>query len=235
MKIIKRKFFCLCFLQIIFIPQLFGNENKSVLVNKIKPTSEKFTPLFNGKDLSGWKTNGNWVVKKDGSLMIDPLPDQKGWNRFNDYLISEKTYANFILELEYKYTPQGNSGLFFRIGNPKNPVGTGTEIQILDCFGQKDETMTHHDHGGIIMFKRPLLNVSKKPGEWNHLIISCEGHHVRVAINGVEVQNVYLDSPPDKDLPPYNLADRPMRGYIGLQDHGVPHRVAFRNIKILKI
>jgi hypothetical protein len=85
------------------------------------------------------------------------------------------------------------------------------------------------------MFKRPLLNVSKKPGEWNHLIISCEGHHVRVAINGVEVQNVYLDSPPDKDLPPYNLTDRPMRGYIGLQDHGVPHRVAFRNIKILKI
>ncbi|MDC0646835.1 DUF1080 domain-containing protein, partial [Opitutales bacterium] len=183
----------------------------------------------------GWKTEGNWVVNKEGCLIIDPLPEQTGWKRFKDYLISEKTYGDFILEMEYKYPPKGNSGLFFRIGNPKNPVGTGTEIQILDCFGQKDETMTHHDHGGIIMFKRPLLNVSKKPGEWNHLIISCEGHHVRVAINGVEVQNVYLDSPPDKDLPPYNLADRPMRGYIGLQDHGVPHRVVFRNIKILKI
>ena len=121
MKIIKREFFCLCFLQTIFITQLFGNENKSVLVNKINPTSEKFTPLFNGKDLSGWKTNGNWVVKKDGSLMIDPLPDQKGWNRFNDYLISEKTYANFILELEYKYPPQGKQRTFLPHWKPSKP------------------------------------------------------------------------------------------------------------------
>jgi len=95
--------------------------------------------------------------------------------------------------------------------------------------------MTHHDHGGIIMLKRPSKNASKKPGEWNHLIVSCEGHHIRVGLNGVEVQNVYLDSEPDKGLPPYNLANRPMRGHIGLQDHGVPHRVEFRNIKILEL
>lgn len=195
----------------------------------------KFLPLFNGKDLSGWRTDGNWIVKKSGSLIIDPLPDQTGWKRFDDYLISKKTYGNFILEMEYKYPPKGNSGLFFRIGNPQNPVGTGTEIQILDCFGQKDESMTHHDHGGIIMLKRPSKNASKKPGEWNHLIVSCEGHHIRVGLNGVEVQNVYLDTEPDKGLPPYNLANRPMRGHIGLQDHGVPHRVEFRNIKILEL
>ena len=197
--------------------------------------ARKFEDLFNGKNLSGWKTNGNWVVQKEGSLLIDPLPEQTGWKRFDDYLISEKTYGDFILEIEYKYPSKGNSGLFFRIGNPKNPVGTGTEIQILDCFGQKDESMTHHDHGGIIMLKRPSKNASKKPGEWNHLIVSCEGHHIRVGLNGVEVQNVYLDSEPDKGLPPYNLANRPMRGHIGLQDHGVPHRVEFRNIKILEL
>ncbi len=197
--------------------------------------ARKFEDLFNGKNLSGWKTNGNWVVQKDGSLMIDPQPGQEGWNRFKDYIFTEKTYGDFILEMEYKYPPKGNSGLFLRIGNPQNPVGTGTEIQILDCFGQKDESMTHHDHGGIIMFKKPSKNVSQKPGQWNHLIISCVGHHIRVGLNGVEVQNVYLDSEPDNGLPPYDLSKRPMRGHIGLQDHGVPHRVEFRNIKILEL
>ena len=66
-------------------------------------TAEEFTSLFNGKDLSGWKTDGNWVVQKDGSLMIDPKPGQEGWNRFNDYIFTEKKYGDFILEMEYKY------------------------------------------------------------------------------------------------------------------------------------
>ena len=235
MKIIKRIFFCLCFLQIIFITQLLGNENKSVLVNKINPTTEKFVPLLNGKDLTGWKTNGNWVVQKNGSLVIDPLPTQKGWKRFDDYLISEKKYGDFILEMEYKYPPKGNSGLFFRIGDPKNPVGSGIEIQILDCSGKKEDDMTHHDHGGIIKFKKPSRNMSKKPGQWNQLIVYCEGHYIRVGLNGIEVQNTYLDSEPDEGLPSGRLNNRPMRGHLGLQDHGVPHRIVFRNLRILEL
>lgn len=207
----------------------------SVICTAWAKEGERFRSLLNGKDLSGWKTDGNWVVQKDGSLMIDPKPGQEGWNRFNDYIFTEKKYGDFILEMEYKYPAKGNSGLFFRVGDTKNPVHTGMEVQILDCFGQKDETMTHHDHGGIIMFKKPMRNMSRKPGEWNHMIVSCEGHHLRVAINGVEVQNVYLDDDADEGLPPSKLSTRPMRGHIGLQDHGVPHRLVFRNIKILEL
>ena len=74
-----------------------NNTNSTfVSINKIVSYfATIFVKLLNGKDLSGWKTNGNWVVQKDGSLMIDPLPEQKGWKRIDDYLISEKTYANF--------------------------------------------------------------------------------------------------------------------------------------------
>lgn len=197
--------------------------------------AQNFENLLNGKDLSGWKTNGNWQVQTDGSLLIDPLPDQEGWKRFDDYIFTEKKYGDFIFEMEYLYPPKGNSGFFFRVGNLTNPVQTGIEVQILDCFGQKDENMTHHDHGGIIMFKKPKINMSRKPGEWNHLIVSCEGHHVRVAINGIEVQNVFLDDDADEGLPPSKLATRPMRGHIGLQDHGTPHRLVFRNLKILEL
>ena len=92
MKVIPSKFLLLfCVIIQTCIPQISAKE---------------FVSLFNGKDLSGWKTDGNWVVQKNGSLVIDPLPTQKGWKRFDDYLISEKKYGDFILEMEYKYPPR---------------------------------------------------------------------------------------------------------------------------------
>ena len=190
-----------------------------------------FISLFNGKDLSGWQTTGNWLPQKDGSLLIKPKPDQKGWQRYADYLITEEKFGDFILELEYKYPPKGNSGVFFRIGDPKNPVKTGIECQILDSTGKPDEKMSHHDHGGIIRTLGPRANLSKKPGEWNHMVISCQGHHLRVALNGIEIINHWMDSiSEDKKLT--GVGDRPLKGHIGLQDHGTPNNIYFRNLRI---
>ena len=193
-----------------------------------------FVSLFNGKDLSGWKTTGNWLPQKDGSLLIKPKPNQKGWQRYSDYLISEQKFGDFILELEYKYPPKGNSGVFFRIGDPKDPVKTGIECQILDSMGKDDDKMGHHDHGGIIKTIGPKMNMSKKAGEWNHMVVNCQGHHLRVALNGIEIINHWMDSPSeDKKLT--GVGDRPLSGHIGLQDHGTPNNVYFRNIRIQKL
>ena len=38
-----------------------------------------FVPLFNGKDLTGWKTTGNWLVEPDGSVSLHPREGEKGW------------------------------------------------------------------------------------------------------------------------------------------------------------
>ncbi len=38
-----------------------------------------FVPLFNGKDLTGWKTTGNWLVESDGSVTLQPREGEKGW------------------------------------------------------------------------------------------------------------------------------------------------------------
>ena len=38
--------------------------------------------LFNGKDLTGWQTTGNWIPQKDGSLLIQPRKGEKGWQRY---------------------------------------------------------------------------------------------------------------------------------------------------------
>lgn len=192
--------------------------------------ADGFITLFNGKDLSGWQTTGNWIPQEDGSLLIQPKPEQKGWQRYSDYLISKMKYGDFILTLEYKYSPKGNSGVFFRIGDPKDPVKTGIECQILDSFGKPDNKMGHHDHGGIIRTIGPKLNMSEKPGEWNRMEITCQGHHLRVFLNGFQIVNHWMDSPTEGKNT--GVGDRPLRGHIGLQDHGAPNNIFFRNIRI---
>jgi hypothetical protein len=68
-----------------------------------KPAVDGFVSLYNGKDLTGWNTTGNWLPQKDGSLLIQPRKGEKGWQRYSAYLISEKKYKDFIFDVEYKY------------------------------------------------------------------------------------------------------------------------------------
>jgi len=38
-----------------------------------------FVPLFNGQDLAGWRTKGNWVYEADGTVTLKPRPGETGW------------------------------------------------------------------------------------------------------------------------------------------------------------
>ena len=181
--------------------------------------------LYNGKDLTGWQTTGNWLPQKAGSLLIQPRKGEKGWQRYSAYLWSKKKYQDFVLHVEYKYPPKGNSGIHFRVGDLKNPVNTGIEAQVLDSFGKKK--VGPHDHGGIIRTVGASKNMSKKPGEWNTMIVTCRGHHLQVQLNGEGIVDIQLDKTPMKN--------RPLEGYIGLQDHGEPNNLYFRNIKIKEL
>ena len=192
-----------------------------------KKGKDGFVTLYNGKDLTGWKTTGNWIPQKDGSLLIHPRPGEKGWQRYDAYLTSEKKYKDFILQVEYKYPKGGNSGVYFRIADPKDPVKTGIECQILDSSGKPDDKMGHHDHGGIIRTVGPTKNMSKKPGEWNKMVVTCKGHHLQVNLNGEDIVDIQLDKTPVKD--------RPLEGFISLQDHGEPNNLHFRNIRIKEL
>jgi hypothetical protein len=182
--------------------------------------------MYNGRDLSGWQTSGNWLPQKDGTLLIKPRPGEKGWQRYGDYLWSNKKYKNFVLHVEYKYPPGGNSGIFFRVGDLENPVQTGIEAQILDSTKKKGK-VGPHDHGGIIRTVGASKNMSKSPGEWNTMVVRCKSHHLQVELNGEKIVDILLDKSPMKD--------RPLEGYIGLQDHGEPNNLYFRNIKLKKI
>ena len=181
-----------------------------------------FKALYNRKNLDGWTTEGNWVPQDDGVLAILPREGEEGWKRYEDYLYTKKKYGDFVLKLEYKHKKDGNSGVFFRVGSKKDPVSKGIEMQILDSYGKPDEKMTHHDNGGIIRTSPPSTNASKPANEWNSVKIMMKGDHLKAWLNGKQVQDLSL-----KDTP---VDDRPGKGYISLQDHGLD--MWFRNIQI---
>jgi len=194
--------------------------------SEVDQTGDSWISLFNGRDLTGWTCKpGAWIVEK-GVLTRNGGSDIWTENRFGD----------FILELEFMVDPGTNSGVFFRTADIKNCVQTGIEMQVLDSYGK--ETPGRHDCGAIYDCLAPGKNVVRKPGEWNHTVVTCRGSHINIVMNGDEIIDMNLDDwtephqNPDGTKNKFHTAykDMPRVGHIGLQDHGRP--VWYRNVRI---
>ncbi len=186
----------------------------------------KLATIFDGKDMSKLKTKGNWKIQEDGSLYLDPRPGEKGWTRYGSYLWLKDDYEDFVVDFEYKHPKGGNSGLYFRIYDESDATAHGFEVQILDCFGKQN--LGQHDLGGVIKTAGPLANASKKPGEWNRMIVTLKDGKLTVVINGKKVQDgldLAAKKPKGKKLA--------AKGKIAIQDHGQPFWV--RNIRAKKL
>jgi len=182
-----------------------------------------FVPMFNGKDLTGWQTTGNWIVEKDGTVALKPRPGEQGWKRYDAYLTTQRKYRDFVLDLEFKFGRGGNSGVFLRVADPKNQVSSGFEVQILDTHGKKNPGA--HDCGGVIGTAAPSKNMVKPAGQWNRYTITCKGSKLKVVLNGEQII--------DLDLSKTGLKNRPPAGYIGFQDEA--KRVWYRNVRIKEL
>ncbi len=172
---------------------------------------------------AGGPPPANWVIQ-DGALVTSG----KG-----GYLWTKEKFGDFCLQLEFK--TWGNSGVFFRTGNPRQCVQTGLEMQVLNSGGKPNPGK--HDCGALYDALAPSSNPVKN-GEWNKVVITCRGPRVQIAINGVRIIDANLDrwdtpgKNPDGTKNKYRkaLKDFPREGYIGLQTHGA--KVAYRNIRI---
>ncbi len=185
--------------------------------------ADGFVPMFNGKDLTGWKTAGNWVVEDGGVVTLEPRPGETGWQRYDAYLMTDRKYGDFVIDLEFKILEEGNSGVFFRVGDPLEPVEQGIEVQILDTYGL--ENPGHHDCGGVIRTAAPSKNMAKPAGEWNRYIITCANDQLTVVLNGEQIIDLKLSDS--------EMKDRPAVGYIGFQDEA--KRVWYRNVRIKEL
>jgi hypothetical protein len=179
--------------------------------------------MFNGKDLTGWKTTGNWVLEDGNILTLKPREGESGWQRYDDYIFTTRKYKDFVIDLEFKFQPKGNSGVFLRVDDPKSPVDTGFEVQILDTHGK--EEFGHHDCGGVIRTVGPTKMMVKPAGEWNSYHITLVDSQLTVVLNGEQIVDI--------DISKTDLKDRPMEGYIGFQDEGKP--IWYRNVRIKEL
>src|SRR5215210_6086760 len=146
-----------------------------------------FTPLFNGRDLSGWVY---------GTRNGDENKSGKGYQVENGVLFStkedggnlftEKEYADFVLRFEFKLTENANNGVGIRAPLEGDAAYVGMEIQVLDDGGSQYTNLQPAQYHGSVYQMFPAKRGFQKPvGEWNSEEIRVQGRQVTVILNGV--------------------------------------------------
>ncbi|HXS56753.1 MAG TPA: DUF1080 domain-containing protein [Hanamia sp.] len=180
--------------------------------------AQKFVPIFNGKDLSGWKINGTekWYVE-NGELVSESGPD-KGYG----YLTTEKPYKNFIITLDFKQEANGNSGVFIRSSVEGTKV-SGWQVEVAPPGLHTGGIYESYGRGWLIQPKAEDEKVLKYE-QWNTMKIEVKNDEVTSWLNGKQMVTFKDDKIGEGT------------GVIALQIHdGGGIKVRWKNIKIKEL
>lgn len=171
---------------------------------------EKFEPVFNGKDLSGWKApeKNVWYLVQDGILQLRSSEDKKG-----SVLWTEKEYENFVMELEFKFISGTiDSGVH---------VKSDDQIQIgISGSLKRDMTASPYIPGKGYPVEAEGVKELLKMDDWNQMRIEVRGTEYVVSLNGKKVMT-------------YKSESGKAKGPIGLQLHGDRDMaIDYRNLKV---
>ncbi len=191
---------------------------------KLRPLGMQ--PLFNGRDLSGWKTYpemaSRFSVTGEGWLHVENGRGQ---------LETEKTYADFTLQLEVFVNGKGlNSGIFFR--SIPGQIMNGYECQIHNGFVDGDRTRPQDCGTGGIFRRQNARKVVANDFEWFWLTIHADDKHMAAWVNGYQVSD-WTDSRPPDPNPRRGLRLEP--GTIIIQGHDPTTDLYFRNLRIAEL
>lgn len=223
--------------------------NDSLAVNTLsdKEKADGWKLLFDGKTLDGWHKYGTdsigkaWVVN-DQSIHLE-VSDKKDWQTQNGGdIISKDEYSNFHLQLDWKISKDGNSGIIFNVNeDPKKyefPWMTGPEMQVLDNNGHPDAKIIKHRAGDL--YDLITSKETVKPAEqWNHAEIISDNGKLQFFLNGEKVvETTMWDDAWKQMITKSKFHQFPgfgtyKKGKLCLQDHG--NNVWFRNIKIKEL
>jgi hypothetical protein len=186
-----------------------------------------------------------WEVR-DGVLQGQKLKDD--W--VGTWLMSEREYGDFVLELDFKFKEggnRGNGGIALRAPLKGDPAYAGFEMQITDPRYErsffpdaKPEQLT-----GALYLVHPPKKQMYRADDWNHYRIEMRGSTVKAWLNGEQIQDIdvaTLTAPAKMHGKGQELldapsgAERPRRGHIGFQDLSDDGEVLlFRNLKIAEL
>ena len=183
---------------------------------------EGWQPLFNGKDLDGWKANENpsTFSVKDGELVV------KGDRAHLFYVgkVNGGDFKNFELRLEIQTKPKANSGVYLHTEFQKDGwPGKGYEIQVNNSHGDPKRT------AGIYGIK-DNMTAPAKDNEWFTMEISVKGKQIVTKVDGKVISDF---TEPDGWVPPKNFAGRKLdHGAVAIQGHDPGSETHYRKIEI---
>src|SRR6202795_1691319 len=159
------------------------------------PPESGWLTLFNGKDLTGWKKNGDekWIVER-GTILCESTANKYG------YLTSEKIYRDFDLRLKFRGQADGNSGVFLHaritgIDPEHGPDIEGMQAEVDPSAGKHTGGLYESGGRGWVIMPTVEGEQALKPGAWNDLEVSVQGNHIVTRLNGIKVVD-FTDAAP---------------------------------------
>jgi len=204
-----------------------GDGFRKLMVNCVEWAGEKgFRMIFDGKTLAGWEGNLRyWSV--ENRAIVGARPSYQSMP-VHDFLCTVEEFGDFELRLEAKVIGQRNSGVTVRTVKQRYayPIA-GYEIDMgIRLWG-----VIYEEGGSRQVLNRdvqeelqPKIDHAVRRGDFNDLVVRCEGNRISAWMNGVPFKFVETDAAALKKL---------RTGTVGLQLHeGKPQVVSFRNIRV---
>lgn len=232
-----------------------------------KKDSEGYIVIFDGKSFKGWRGYGKehvpsrWTID-NGAIKFNGAGGGEAQTGDGGDIIFDHKFKNFVLELEWKVSKGGNSGIFY-LARETQSVKDGKEriepiyiscpeYQVLDNENHPDALLgvDGNRKSASLYDMIPANPQNAKPyGEWNTARIMVYKGTVVHAQNGVNVLEYHLWTPQWTEMLENskfsserwplafellnNCGGEAREGYIGFQDHG--DDVWFRNIRIKEL
>jgi len=184
-------------------------------------------PLFNGKDLTGWKVfpgekyKSKFAVTPAGEIGVKDGPGD---------LQTEKAFGDFVLQLECKTNGKAlNSGVFFRC--LEGQYQQGYEAQIQNAFlGDRTKPL---DFGTGAIYRRiAARKVVSNDNEWFTMTLVADGKHISTWVNGYQTVDWTDDRPAEENA---RKGYRAGKGHLSIQGHDPTTDILFRNIRIAEL
>jgi len=227
-----KKIILFYFAILLFNSFLFAQDNPGRHPNT---SGEGWVNVFNNDLSNAIFPKGIWTIS-DGVMTASA--DEAIW--------SEKTYNDFVLDLEFKNAEGTNSGVIVHASNIEEWIPHSVEIQIADDYSKEwSKAPATWQCAAVFGHQAATKHIVKPAGEWNHYTITCKGRKIWIVLNGELVNEFDMSlytsgktNPDGSEIPswlPNPLSEIPLTGHIGFQGKHAGAPIYFRNIRIKEI